>query len=78
MDDLLKSIILGAPNFGVALVVIIWASRLIERMVDAQEKLVTTLIATCAAQAELQSRLTILEAKFPKPSPAPLPNPPTS
>jgi len=48
MDDLLKTLITGAPNLVGAIAVIIWPSRLIEKMVDAQQRLVDMLIAKCA------------------------------
>lgn len=48
MDELLKTLVTGAPNFVVAIAVIVWASRLIEKMVDAQLRLVDELIKKCA------------------------------
>jgi len=47
MDEILKTVILGAPNVLVAVVALFWASRLIERMVAAQEKLVDQLLDMC-------------------------------
>lgn len=57
MDELAKNVILGAPNFIVAVVVIVWASRLIESMVKAQQALVDKLLETCSENAELVRQL---------------------
>ena len=53
MDELLRSIVLGAPNLGVALIALYFAGRLIERMVAAQEKLVEELLDLCRQNEEL-------------------------
>jgi len=52
-DELLKTLVLGAPNVAVALAALWWTSRLIGRMVNAQEKLVTQLLELCARNEEL-------------------------
>jgi len=57
MDELIKVLITGAPNFLVAIAVIVWASRLIEKMVDAQQRLIDQLILKCDQVYELEARL---------------------
>lgn len=57
VDDVVKTIILGAPNVAVAIGALYWASKLIERMVAAQETLVNQLLAMCAENGKLRSEL---------------------
>lgn len=57
MDELLKTIILGAPNVAVAIAALWWASRVIERMVAAQERLIDQLIDLCRKNEELVGTL---------------------
>jgi hypothetical protein len=57
MDELLKTIILSAPNVAVAIAALYWASRLIERMVVAQEKLIDHLLDLCSRNEELVETL---------------------
>jgi len=54
VDELLKQIILGAPNLAVGVGALWWASRLIERMIASQEKLVDQLMSMCAENTELK------------------------
>jgi hypothetical protein len=65
MDEIIKTIILGAPNVAVAVAALYWASRLIERMVAAQEKLADQLLDLCSKNEELVE--TLRDTKLPAP-----------
>lgn len=57
MDEILKTVILNAPNVAVAIAALWWASKLIERMVAAQEKLVDQLLEMCQRNANLSEQV---------------------
>lgn len=57
MDELLKQIILGAPNTAVAILALVWASRVIDRQIEATGRLVDRLIETLAENDKLKAQL---------------------
>lgn len=57
MDELVKQIILGAPNVAVALAALWWASQRIDKMIDAQAKLIDALLEMCAENIRLSKEL---------------------
>lgn len=57
MDELIKTIILGAPNTAVAIVALIWASRTIDRQIEATGRLVDRLIETLAENDRLKAQI---------------------
>lgn len=38
VDELIKQVVLGAPNLAVALAILYWQSRRLDRMIDLYEK----------------------------------------
>lgn len=62
MDEILKQVILGAPNVAVAIAALWWASRLIERQVTAQEKLVDQLLEMCKRNEALSEKASTQES----------------
>lgn len=57
MDEILKTVVLGAPNVAVAIMALWWATRLIERMVAAQERLIDALMKKCAEVSALSQEV---------------------
>lgn len=57
MDELIKTIVLGAPNTAVAILALIWASRVIDRQIDATGRLVDRLIETLAENDRLKAEI---------------------
>jgi len=57
MDELLKTVILGAPNVAVALAALYWASKMLERQQAANERLIDRLIEMVDKNEKLQERL---------------------
>jgi hypothetical protein len=57
MDELLKTIILGAPNVAVAVAALYWASQRIDKMIDQQSKLIDALLVMCAENKALSAEL---------------------
>jgi len=47
MDEVLKQVILGAPNLVVALWVIWWSFKRLEQMTTERDKLIDELLAMC-------------------------------
>jgi len=48
MDELLKQVILGAPNVAVALITLYWCFRALDRKDEQTQKLIDKLIDLCA------------------------------
>jgi hypothetical protein len=57
MDELAKSVILGAPNLAVALWTLFWAFRALERKDAAMQKLTDALLATITEREKLRAQL---------------------
>jgi len=57
MDELLKQVIVGAPNVAVALGALWWAGRMLERQQTATERLVDRLIAMVDRNEQLQEQI---------------------
>jgi len=57
MDEVLKQVILGAPNLAVAILALVWASKVIDRQIDATGRLVDKLIEVLAENEELKSQI---------------------
>lgn len=57
MDELLKTIILGAPNVAVAIVMLYWATKMVERSMAFTERLIDRLMAMIDKNEELQEQL---------------------
>jgi len=57
MDELLKTIILGAPNTAVAIGMLFWASKVIDRQIEATGRLVDRLIEVLAENDRLKQQI---------------------
>jgi len=57
MDELLKTLIQGAPNVAVALGALFWAGRMLERQQAATERLIDRLMQMLDKNEKLQEQL---------------------
>jgi len=57
MDELAKTVILGAPNLVVALWTLFWCFRAIERKQEAYERLTDRLLEVVAQREQLKAQL---------------------
>lgn len=57
MDELLKQAILGVPNLVVAVFALVWASRAIDRQIEATGRLVDKLVETLVENETLKQKL---------------------
>jgi len=57
MDELAKTIILGAPNVAVAIVMLYWATRMVERQIAATERLIDRLMQMIDKNEKLQEQI---------------------
>lgn len=57
MDELVKTLILGAPNVAVAILMLYWATKMVERQIAATERLIDRLIEMVDRNAKLQEQL---------------------
>jgi len=57
MDELLKTVILGAPNVAVAILMLYWATKMVERQIAATERLIDRLIQMVDKNEQLQEQI---------------------
>lgn len=57
MDEFLKQAILGVPNLAVAVFALVWASRAIDRQIEATGRLVDKLVETLVENETLKQML---------------------
>lgn len=57
VDELIKTVILGAPNLAVAIMALWWARAIIERMLTRQETLIDQLLEKCEEVSVLKKEL---------------------
>jgi hypothetical protein len=64
MDEVLKQVILGAPNVAIAILALVWASKVIDRQIDATGKLVDKLIDVLAENDRLKEQIAAKDNSF--------------
>lgn len=57
MDEILKQVILGAPNVAIAILALVWASKVIDRQIDATGRLVDRLMDVLAENDRLKAQI---------------------
>lgn len=57
MDEVIKAVIAGAPNVIVAIAALVWASRAIDRQIEATGRLVDTLVETLVENDRLKQQI---------------------
>ena len=55
MDELIKTMILGAPNLSVAIFALYWSAQRIDKMIEAQTKLIDALLLMCAENHDIKA-----------------------
>jgi hypothetical protein len=57
MEEVIKQVILGAPNLAVAILALVWSSKVIDRQIEATGRLVDKLIETLAENEDLKAQI---------------------
>lgn len=65
MDEVLKQVILGAPNVAVAILALLWAGRVIEKQLEATARLVDRLMDVLAENDKLKAQIAEEQNKNP-------------